>query len=169
MLDTDGYKLSKNIDKLMDECAEKYKYRDDKDEFIRGYLKACAKINNAVWAMMKEQKEENDILEVINKLEDWFDWATEMPFGLADDLREAIGLLKEYQIMYKMLQIEKPLEEDKRLQHMTSWLKGQKKDNQELIQKLKEHAEYAEANEWELPITLGDDLKEAVEVLERGV
>lgn len=36
----------------------------------------------------------------------------------------------------------------------------------ELVEKLWEHAEWADANEWEAPITLGDDLRAAAEALE---
>lgn len=39
--------------------------------------------------------------------------------------------------------------------------------DQELICALHEHAEWAQANEWEVPITLGDDLKAAADRLER--
>lgn len=35
--------------------------------------------------------------------------------------------------------------------------------DQELINALREHAEWAQANEWETPITLGDDLVEAAD------
>jgi hypothetical protein len=38
--------------------------------------------------------------------------------------------------------------------------------NDELIQALKEDAEWAHANEWETPITLGDHLDAAVNALE---
>ena len=38
--------------------------------------------------------------------------------------------------------------------------------DQELINALREHAEWARANEWETPITLGDDLTEAADRLE---
>lgn len=38
--------------------------------------------------------------------------------------------------------------------------------DQELINALREHAEWARANEWETPITLGDDLAEAADRLE---
>ena len=38
--------------------------------------------------------------------------------------------------------------------------------DQELIQALREHAEWAQANEWETPITLGDDLAEAADRIE---
>lgn len=35
--------------------------------------------------------------------------------------------------------------------------------DQELIQALREHAEWQKGNEWETPITLGDDLVEAAD------
>lgn len=35
--------------------------------------------------------------------------------------------------------------------------------DQELVKALREHAEWARANEWETPITLGDDLVEAAD------
>ena len=35
-----------------------------------------------------------------------------------------------------------------------------------LVKALREHAEWAEANEWETPITLGDDLAEAADRIE---
>jgi hypothetical protein len=35
-----------------------------------------------------------------------------------------------------------------------------------LVNALREHAEWAQANEWETPITLGDDLTEAADRLE---
>lgn len=35
-----------------------------------------------------------------------------------------------------------------------------------LVNALREHAEWARANEWETPITLGDDLAEAADVIE---
>ena len=35
--------------------------------------------------------------------------------------------------------------------------------DQELVNALREHAEWARANEWETPITLGDDLVEAAD------
>lgn len=38
--------------------------------------------------------------------------------------------------------------------------------DQELVNALREHAEWAEANEWEMPITLCDDLTEAADRLE---
>lgn len=38
--------------------------------------------------------------------------------------------------------------------------------DQELVNALREHAEWAEANEWETPITLCDDLTEAADRLE---
>ena len=36
-----------------------------------------------------------------------------------------------------------------------------------LVNALREHAEWARANEWETPITLGDDLAEAADEIER--
>ncbi len=36
----------------------------------------------------------------------------------------------------------------------------------EIISKLREHAEWARANEWETPITLSDDLEEAAKALD---
>ncbi len=36
----------------------------------------------------------------------------------------------------------------------------------DLVNALREHAEWARANEWETPITLGDDLAEAADVIE---
>lgn len=39
--------------------------------------------------------------------------------------------------------------------------------DQELIQALREHAEWARANEWECPITLGDDIYTAIQRLEQ--
>ena len=38
--------------------------------------------------------------------------------------------------------------------------------DQELVNALREHAEWAEGNQWETPITLGDDLTEAADWLE---
>ena len=38
--------------------------------------------------------------------------------------------------------------------------------DQKLVNALREHAEWARANEWETPITLGDDLTEAADRLE---
>ena len=38
--------------------------------------------------------------------------------------------------------------------------------DQELVNALREHAEWAEGNQWETPITLGDDLAEAADRLE---
>ena len=35
-----------------------------------------------------------------------------------------------------------------------------------LVKALREHAEWAQANEWETPITLGDDLTEAADRVE---
>ena len=37
---------------------------------------------------------------------------------------------------------------------------------QNLVNALREHAEWARANEWETPITLGDDLAEAADRIE---
>lgn len=39
-------------------------------------------------------------------------------------------------------------------------------NDQDLVNALREHAEWAEANEWETPITLGDDLTEAADRIE---
>ena len=39
-------------------------------------------------------------------------------------------------------------------------------NDQDLVNALREHAEWAQANEWETPITLGDDLTEAADRLE---
>lgn len=38
--------------------------------------------------------------------------------------------------------------------------------DQELVNALREHAEWAEGNQWETPITLGDDLVEAADLIE---
>ena len=38
--------------------------------------------------------------------------------------------------------------------------------DQNLVEVLREHAEWAQANEWETPITLGDDLAEAADRIE---
>ena len=38
--------------------------------------------------------------------------------------------------------------------------------DQKLVNALREHAEWARANEWETPITLGDDLAEAADLIE---
>ena len=38
--------------------------------------------------------------------------------------------------------------------------------DQELVNALREHAEWAQGNEWETPITLGDDLAEAADRIE---
>ena len=38
-----------------------------------------------------------------------------------------------------------------------------------LVNALREHAEWARANEWETPITLGDDLTEAADRIEAQV
>lgn len=37
---------------------------------------------------------------------------------------------------------------------------------EELISRLREHAEWAEANIWEVPISLPDDLREAADAIE---
>lgn len=37
---------------------------------------------------------------------------------------------------------------------------------QDLVNAMREHAEWARANEWETPITLGDDLAEAADRIE---
>lgn len=39
-------------------------------------------------------------------------------------------------------------------------------NDQNLVNALREHAEWARANEWETPITLGDDLAEAADRIE---
>lgn len=39
-------------------------------------------------------------------------------------------------------------------------------NGQKLVNALREHAEWAEGNEWETPITLGDDLTEAADRFE---
>lgn len=44
---------------------------------------------------------------------------------------------------------------------------GKSMTNKELVQGLRECAEWAEANEWETPIMLGDYLKAAADELER--
>lgn len=38
--------------------------------------------------------------------------------------------------------------------------------DQNLVNAMREHAEWARANEWETPITLGDDLAEAADRIE---
>lgn len=38
--------------------------------------------------------------------------------------------------------------------------------DQKLVNALREHAEWAEGNQWETPITLGDDLTEAAGLIE---
>lgn len=38
--------------------------------------------------------------------------------------------------------------------------------DQKLVNALREHAEWAEWNHWEMPITLGDDLAEAADLIE---
>ena len=39
--------------------------------------------------------------------------------------------------------------------------------NEEIVKALREHAEWAQANEWEAPITLSDDLAAAADLIER--
>ena len=39
-------------------------------------------------------------------------------------------------------------------------------NDQDLVNALREHAEWAQANEWETPITLGDDLTKAADLIE---
>lgn len=39
-------------------------------------------------------------------------------------------------------------------------------NDQDLVNALREHAEWARANEWETPITLGDDLVKAADRIE---
>lgn len=39
-------------------------------------------------------------------------------------------------------------------------------NDQDLVNALREHAEWAEGNQWETPITLGDDLAEAADRIE---
>ena len=41
------------------------------------------------------------------------------------------------------------------------------KERKNLIANLREHAQWAEANEWETPITLSDNLKEAADLIEQ--
>ena len=43
-------------------------------------------------------------------------------------------------------------------------VKGMRDTN--LVNALREHAEWAEGNQWETPITLGDDLAEAADLIE---
>ena len=38
--------------------------------------------------------------------------------------------------------------------------------DQNLVNALRDHAEWAEGNQWETPITLGDDLAEAADLIE---
>ena len=45
-------------------------------------------------------------------------------------------------------------------------MKGGTMRDQKLVNALREHAEWARANEWETPITLGDDLAEAADLIE---
>lgn len=46
-------------------------------------------------------------------------------------------------------------------------VKGMRDTN--LVNALREHAEWAEGNQWETPITLGDDLTEAADRIEAQV
>ena len=39
--------------------------------------------------------------------------------------------------------------------------------DQKLVNALREHAEWAQANEWETPITLSDDLAAAADLIEK--
>ena len=39
--------------------------------------------------------------------------------------------------------------------------------NEEIVKALREHAEWAQANEWEAPITLNDDLAAAADLIEK--
>ena len=39
--------------------------------------------------------------------------------------------------------------------------------NNEIVKALREHAEWAQSNEWEAPITLRDDLAEAADLIEK--
>ena len=39
--------------------------------------------------------------------------------------------------------------------------------NEEIVRALHEHAEWAQANEWETPITLSDDLAAAADLIEK--
>ena len=39
--------------------------------------------------------------------------------------------------------------------------------NEEIVKALREHAEWAQANEWETPITLSDDLAAAADLIEK--
>ena len=41
--------------------------------------------------------------------------------------------------------------------------------DQNLVNALREHAKWAEGNQWETPITLGDDLAEAADLIETQV
>lgn len=38
--------------------------------------------------------------------------------------------------------------------------------DQKLVNALREHAEWAEGNQWETPVTLGDNLAEAADLIE---
>lgn len=39
-------------------------------------------------------------------------------------------------------------------------------NDNEIVKALREHAEWAQENEWECPITLGDDLRKAADLIE---
>ena len=39
------------------------------------------------------------------------------------------------------------------------------KSTTELLTRLAEHSEFCDANEWELPISMGDDIREAMELI----
>ena len=45
-------------------------------------------------------------------------------------------------------------------------MKGGTMRDQKLVNALREHAEWAEGNQWETPITLGDDLTKAADLIE---
>lgn len=45
-------------------------------------------------------------------------------------------------------------------------MKGGTMRDQNLVNALREHAEWAQANEWETPIILSDDLAEAADLIE---
>lgn len=40
-------------------------------------------------------------------------------------------------------------------------------ENEEIVKALREHAEWAQANEWEAPITLNDNLEAAADLIEK--
>ena len=37
----------------------------------------------------------------------------------------------------------------------------------DLLNRLSEHADWCDANEWEIPITMGDDIREAIATIKR--